>query len=373
MNLNIAQNLKEYRKKRDITQGALAKELGISAQAISKWERGEGYPDIELLPNLANHLNITVDELLGNNSTARQADILQFWKKFWSSDICHEGENLFDSHIRLAEEYWRKYPNEYGIACALIQEICSYRQKLEENRYLLNEVVEKVLRDCTDTRYRETALYNSCLVCKDDEYAKWSELCASGYQYCQGEILEQRLLRNDEIEKALLQRAVNNLKHFTYLLAKGIPNYLSPAQVAAEVRKNKQILSVFADENGILPEAWLPCEVYCDFYMAAINFGMGEKGKGYELLERSIVSYETWKKIPDEKILEFGCKDLFGGIFTKKTSTDGTFFLPDEEQISVEDLSIILFRTLSTSRYSFLQIPIGSGTAALCVNGLTML
>ena len=75
MKLNIAQNLKKYRRERDITQEALAKELGISAQSVSKWECGEGYPDIELLPNLANHLNITIYELLGNDSAARQQDI----------------------------------------------------------------------------------------------------------------------------------------------------------------------------------------------------------------------------------------------------------------------------------------------------------
>ncbi len=40
MKLNIAQNLKKYRRERDITQEALAKELGISAQSVSKWERG---------------------------------------------------------------------------------------------------------------------------------------------------------------------------------------------------------------------------------------------------------------------------------------------------------------------------------------------
>ena len=56
MKLNIAQNLRKYRKERGLTQEQLAKTLAVSAQSVSKWECGDGYPDIELLPNIANHL-----------------------------------------------------------------------------------------------------------------------------------------------------------------------------------------------------------------------------------------------------------------------------------------------------------------------------
>ena len=166
MKLNIARNLKKYRKERDITQEALAKDLGISPQSVSKWERGEGYPDIELLPNLANHLNITIDELLGNDSAARKEDIRQFWQKFWSADGRREGENYWDCRIRIAEEYWRKYPSEYSIANALLQEICGYRSKLEEHRTLMNEAAEKIQNDCTEPQYRETALFHICCACR---------------------------------------------------------------------------------------------------------------------------------------------------------------------------------------------------------------
>ncbi|NIK78975.1 transcriptional regulator with XRE-family HTH domain [Paenibacillus castaneae] len=52
------------RKNKDFTQAELASNLNVSHQAVSKWERGESLPDIGLLPILANHLDITVDELL---------------------------------------------------------------------------------------------------------------------------------------------------------------------------------------------------------------------------------------------------------------------------------------------------------------------
>lgn len=50
MELIIGEKLKNLRRSKDLTQEEVATHLGISFQAISKWERGEGYPDITMLP-----------------------------------------------------------------------------------------------------------------------------------------------------------------------------------------------------------------------------------------------------------------------------------------------------------------------------------
>ena len=54
----------EKRKEKGFTQEALAEKLGVSPQAVSKWENGATCPDIALLPKLAKLFDITVDELL---------------------------------------------------------------------------------------------------------------------------------------------------------------------------------------------------------------------------------------------------------------------------------------------------------------------
>ena len=51
---NLAKNLIKYRKAMGLTQAELAEKLNYSDKAVSKWERGESYPDITLLPALAN-------------------------------------------------------------------------------------------------------------------------------------------------------------------------------------------------------------------------------------------------------------------------------------------------------------------------------
>lgn len=54
-----------YRKKLGMTQEALANQLGVTNQAVSKWESGQSCPDISLLPRLADLFGISIDELFG--------------------------------------------------------------------------------------------------------------------------------------------------------------------------------------------------------------------------------------------------------------------------------------------------------------------
>lgn len=50
MELHIGKNIRQLRRERNLTQEEVAAHLGISFQSISKWERGDGYPDITMLP-----------------------------------------------------------------------------------------------------------------------------------------------------------------------------------------------------------------------------------------------------------------------------------------------------------------------------------
>ena len=54
MKLYIGEQLKALRKEKQITQEALAEVLGVSYQSVSRWELGVCYPDVELLPTIAN-------------------------------------------------------------------------------------------------------------------------------------------------------------------------------------------------------------------------------------------------------------------------------------------------------------------------------
>ena len=71
MNLKIANRLVQLRKEHGLSQDALADKLGVSRQAISKWERGEAAPDTDNFIALAELYNVTLDSLLGYEKGAR--------------------------------------------------------------------------------------------------------------------------------------------------------------------------------------------------------------------------------------------------------------------------------------------------------------
>ena len=64
MNETIGSRISKYRKAKSLTQEALAEKLGVSSQAVSKWETDASCPDISLLPRLCQVLGCTADELL---------------------------------------------------------------------------------------------------------------------------------------------------------------------------------------------------------------------------------------------------------------------------------------------------------------------
>ena len=66
----LSENVKRFRLKKNLTQEQLAAKLGISAQAVSKWETSETYPDGALLVPLANALSVSLDELFGNDAVS---------------------------------------------------------------------------------------------------------------------------------------------------------------------------------------------------------------------------------------------------------------------------------------------------------------
>jgi len=62
--MNIGNNISALRKKKGITQEELANELGVSAQAVSKWENNSSCPDVSLLTEIADYFGVSVDALL---------------------------------------------------------------------------------------------------------------------------------------------------------------------------------------------------------------------------------------------------------------------------------------------------------------------
>lgn len=161
MNIQISNNLKRLRKQREITQEELANFIGVSFQAISKWERNEGYPDITILPTIANFFGVTLDELVGMNEIKNEEKLTQI-----KETVRYNYSNSkIDDNISLLREALKTFPNNYKLlselACCL--EICE--TTLEEHKKNIKESIEiseRILEFCTDTKIRNDVQANIC-------------------------------------------------------------------------------------------------------------------------------------------------------------------------------------------------------------------
>ena len=62
--MEFNEKLQQLRKQKNLTQEQLAEQLFVSRTAISKWESGKGYPNIESLKNISKFFSVSIDELL---------------------------------------------------------------------------------------------------------------------------------------------------------------------------------------------------------------------------------------------------------------------------------------------------------------------
>ncbi len=72
--MSFGENLQKLRKKNQLSQEGLAEMLGVSRQAVSKWELGDGYPEVDKLLILSKKFNVSLDSLLGENDTMTVSD-----------------------------------------------------------------------------------------------------------------------------------------------------------------------------------------------------------------------------------------------------------------------------------------------------------
>ena len=63
MNIDIGSRIKSLRVSHSMTQEQLAQQLGVTAQAVSKWESNTNMPDIQMLPDLAIKFGVSIDDL----------------------------------------------------------------------------------------------------------------------------------------------------------------------------------------------------------------------------------------------------------------------------------------------------------------------
>jgi Predicted transcriptional regulators len=115
--IQIGANISKLRKEKGITQEALAEYLGVSKPAVSKWESGQSYPDILLLPVIASYFNQSVDELLGYEAQMSPEDV----KKLYIQLADAFATKPFDAVYARCKEIVKKYYSCWKLLFSMAQ------------------------------------------------------------------------------------------------------------------------------------------------------------------------------------------------------------------------------------------------------------
>ena len=119
MQIKLGEKIKELRKRDGRKQEELATALGVTSQAISRWEASGGYPDMEMIPAIANYFGITIDELFGYESD-RESKVNRYYDEIIEMNHKNNGVGTcMDECIAYARECLAEFPDDKKLLYAL--------------------------------------------------------------------------------------------------------------------------------------------------------------------------------------------------------------------------------------------------------------
>lgn len=150
MNYNFGSIIKSLRKQKNLTQEHIAEALGVSCQAISKWETNCFYPDISLLPIIADYFDVSIDYLLCHD-TGRQKEEIE--------KICQRADELFEKKnyaqaVLELREMLIKHPGNEQLMYKLAWALSGTKQESEDNYEEAILIYLKILEISSDAQLK---------------------------------------------------------------------------------------------------------------------------------------------------------------------------------------------------------------------------
>lgn len=156
--MNIGQKIKELRQENGLTQEDLAEQLGVSFQAVSRWENSTTYPDITLLPIIANMFDVTIDYLLDMEAYKKDEEL----KEIFEQDDIFANQGKVKERENLLLESLKKYPNNWDLKSRLLSVYHVQTANDEEtDEYYQQKAIElghNILDKCNIDEYRYSAI-----------------------------------------------------------------------------------------------------------------------------------------------------------------------------------------------------------------------
>lgn len=143
--INIAKTIVLKRRERGITQDEVASYIGVSKASVSKWETGQSYPDITLLPMLAAYFNCTIDDLLGYSPQMTKEEIKKTYQKLSKEFATKPFEDVYEECDKIIKKYYSCFPLLLQMAILLINHFTLISKK-ERQLEIVQEAIDLCIR-----------------------------------------------------------------------------------------------------------------------------------------------------------------------------------------------------------------------------------
>lgn len=167
MQICFGENLRKLRVEQGFTQEKLAQRLHVSFQTISKWERGDTYPDLAMLPAIALLFGVSTDNLLGVNAAETEAQIQQILEQY--NVVCNQSKK-FKEFLPVLRDAVQRYPNDYRLLVAYMNclMVCGNTsvEGAHEIRDEIEEIYDNIQANCTNDDIRLEGKRLICILYK---------------------------------------------------------------------------------------------------------------------------------------------------------------------------------------------------------------
>jgi transcriptional regulator with XRE-family HTH domain len=165
--INIAQVLTNKRKEKNITQDELAGYIGVSKASVSKWETGQSYPDITLLPRLAAYFNISIDELIDYKPQMLKSDIHKLYRRLASDFAAKPFEGVMKECRQIIKKYYSCFDLLMQMGALLLNH-SMLAGSPEESAFIIEEAKQLFIRvknESNDVELSKMALHLQAACC----------------------------------------------------------------------------------------------------------------------------------------------------------------------------------------------------------------
>lgn len=225
MVINMGAKIKLYRLKKEISQDALAQYLNVNCKDIIKWESGEVYPPIELIPVLASYFGVSTDELMCMDEFDNEDKIKEYTDGFQ--------EKVASGNIKEALDIIREgvmyFPEEYRLKCLLMYGLylsCDRPAMVKHYSGELLSLGEEILDNCTSDPIRLEAKRLLCLHyyedLRDTDSAREIAMSLPGRKICREDMLP--IISEGEAKLHAIQE---NISSYASLLVGAITEYVN--------------------------------------------------------------------------------------------------------------------------------------------------